>query len=158
MNSMRGVADLTDCVSGCVTKPRGIHEPLYHRSSSNVVNDYAILMGLAMTMTMRGSNSKLPHTTETGCRWLYGQVLHIAQPDPNLNVYFPGTILNKISQLSLNLDIVEVEGTRKSEARVGTRLHKRVLVAGARCRNGPLLPLGALITRGGCGVCEHDVR
>lgn len=100
---------------------------------------------------MRGSNSRLPHTTETGCRWLYGNISHIVLPNFNVNVCLPVTSKEKNNKPSLRLDLAVGERTRKPEARVGNLLQKRELVAGARCRNGPLQPFGALITRGGGG-------
>lgn len=100
---------------------------------------------------MRGSNSSLLHTTETGCRWLYGNISHIALPNPNVNVCLPGTSQDKKNKLSLCRDLAVGERTRKPEARVENRLQRRKLIAGARCRNGPLQPFGALITRGGGG-------
>lgn len=101
---------------------------------------------------MRGSNSRLPHTTETGCRWFYGNISHIVQPNLNANVNLPGISQEKKNRLSLCRDLPLGERTRKSEARVDNRLQQeRELIAGARCRNGPLQPFGALITRGGGG-------
>lgn len=52
---------------------------------------------------------------------------------------------------SILLDLAVSERTRKPAARVENHLQKKELIAGARCRNGPLQPFGALITRGGGG-------
>lgn len=82
---------------------------------------------------------------------MYGNIAHIVLPHLKVNVYLPGTFQEKKNKLSLRRDLALCERTRKPEARVENRLQKNELIAGARCRNGPLQPFGALITRGGGG-------